>query len=338
MKGGHYLSTDEVDESIRNDFWRETSSLLYDITPVKGENGGNVSGSVRSRLFGDMVIGNTTFNDQYCARTTRLVAQTDLDFYLLQLILAGDYRGDFDGVDLLARPGDMFIMDLARPMKSKKEAGARITIVIPRRDLNDSWQNKNLHGVVLKGDVATNKLLFNFIISVDSLLGEMGVNSISRAQEALMMLLDAALSGTAFTPGQCLSVSLTMRQRILEYINQNLVNPELGPASIRQLFRLSHSHLYRTFEIENGIAKLIRDKRLDLAYRTILMNNDRLLSIKELAYNCGFSARSQFSKFFQERFGITPKELHGLSNFRPRSTTSAELFHEYIATQVTNRP
>lgn len=335
MKGGQYISTDMVEQSERNDFWREVSSLLYEITPVnKDANNNVITGSVRSRLLGDMVVGNTTFNDQYCKRSTRLIAQTDLDYYLLQLVLAGEYRGDFNGTYMSVVPGDMFIMDLAQPLVSKKDAGARLTMVIARSELNKKWANKNLHGLVLKGSVPTNKLLADFMLSIDSNLDNMDDRTVHGVQEALLNLIDAALSGISFTKAQSIAIGLTMRQRILEYINQNLANPDLSPKLIMQHFRLSHSHLYRAFESDIGVARVIRNKRLDLAYRTVLMNKHKPLSIKELSYKCGFSPRSQFSLFFKERFGLAPKDLQGLQHSIPKDMDTVELFHRYIASHV----
>src|SRR5699024_3696639 len=173
MEGGQYISTDMVEQSARNDFWREISSLLYEIIPVSNDDNNVITGSVRSRLLGNMVVGNTTFNDQYCNRSTRLIAQTDLDYYLLQLVLAGEYRGDFNGRYIKVVPGDIFFMDLSQPLNSKKDAGARLTIVISRNELNKKWGNKNLHGVVLKAGVPTNKLLADLMLSIDSNLDNM---------------------------------------------------------------------------------------------------------------------------------------------------------------------
>lgn len=252
----------------------------------------------------------------------------------MQLVLAGEYRGDFNGTYMSVVPGDIFIMDLSQPLVSKKDAGARLTIVISRSELNKKWANKNLHGLVLKGGVPTNKLLANFMLSIDSNLDNMDARTVHGVQEALKNLLDAALSGVTFTKEQSILIGLTLRQRVLEYINQNLTNPELSPRSIMQHFRLSHSHLYRAFASDTGVAGVIRNKRLDLAYRTILMNRHKPLSIKELSYKCGFSARSQFSKFFKDRFGLAPKDLQGLQQTIPKNMDSVELFHRYVASRV----
>lgn len=334
MKEGFYISTDMVEESIRNDFWRETSSLLYEVSPIRDEGAGGMAGSVRSRLFGSMVLGNTTFNTQDCRRTTSLIAQTDLDFYLLQVILAGEYRGDFAGKDLHARPGDMFILDLTRPLNSRKEPGARITLVIPRKDIDKSLAMKNLHGVVLPASVATNRLLFDFIVSLDGQLDGMEARAIPGVQESLMVLVNAALGGVTLTHSQQMAINLSMRQRIIDYIDRHLADPALGPKTIMQHFRLSHSHLYRAFEVDKGVARLIRNKRLDMACRMVLQQRDQPLSLKALAYRCGFSSAAQFSRFFQDRFGVNPKELRHLQDTLPRGMNSSILFHEYIAERI----
>ncbi|MCK9513641.1 MAG: helix-turn-helix domain-containing protein [Pigmentiphaga sp.] len=334
MKGALYLSTDMVEESIRDDFWRETSSLLYEVSPTDSNDASGMSGSVRSRLFGSMVLGNTTFNRQYCRRTPSLIACTDLDFYLLQLIVAGEYRGDFAGRNLHARPGDLFLLDLARPLNSLKEAGSRITVVIPRQELGKAWAAKNLHGVVLPGNVAINRLLFDFIVSLDGLLDELEPHAMPGVQESLVMLVNAALNGAPLTHEQYMAINLSMRQRILEYIDRHLTDPALGPKAILQHFRLSHSHLYRAFEPDKGVACLIRNKRLDLAYRMILDRRNPPKPLKELAYRCGFSSRAQFSRFFQERFGIAPKELRGLQDAMPGGSDSSILFHRYVAARI----
>src|SRR5690625_1961678 len=334
MDSGNYLSTDMVGQEERNDFWREVSSLLYEITPVSSHASNAITGSVRSRLLGNMVVGNTTFNDQYCNRSTRLIAQTDLDYYLLQLVLAGNYRGDFNGNYVSVAPGDIFILDMSQPLQSKKEAGSRLTFVISRHELKKKWANKKLHGMVFKDGSSANKLLAEFMLSIDSNLDTLDNHRHNGMQKNLVSLLEAALNGTTFTKEQTLSTSLTLRQLVLRYINQNLSNPELSPNDIMQHFKLSRSHLYRAFESDVGVAQLIRNRRLDLAYRTILLNKHEPLSIKELAYKCGFSPRSQFSTFFKDRFGLAPKDLQGLQETIPKDMDSVELFHRYVASRV----
>jgi len=337
MKSGHYISADMVDEKNRNDFWRETSSIIYEVKPTLENDEKVMSGSVRSRLFGNMVVGNTTFSNQFCDRTPKIIARTDLDLYLLQLVLAGDYRGDFNGKNVEVKPGDIFLLDLTQVMTSKKDAGARVTLAIPRKELNKAFPGKNLHGLVLPSNVATNKILFNFILTLDRIIDTIDQNDYPEIQESLMVLLKAAINRQAFTLEEYLAVSLPLRQRVLDHIDANLADPNLSPKTIMQQFKLSHSHLYRAFEPDSGVTKLIRNKRLDLAYRRLINDGGRKLSMKEVAYACGFSDRAQFTKFFKERFGIAPQDLKGFPKSPDHNPATSLTLHTFVSERIQQR-
>ena len=60
-----------------------------------------------------------------------------------------------------------------------------------------------------------------------------------------------------------------LRQRIIEFIDHQICNPDLGLDLIIQYFHLSRAYLYRLFDGTDGVARLIREKRLDLGYRML---------------------------------------------------------------------
>ena len=98
-------------------------------------------------------------------------------------------------------------------------------------------------------------------------------------------------------------------EEILNIINANLDNKELSAAFIANELHTSMRHLYRKLsEIGEvrSIANLIKDCRLQVA-KDLLINTK--LSIDEIAYKSGFTARSTFFRCFTEKFHITPKEF-----------------------------
>jgi AraC-like DNA-binding protein len=100
-----------------------------------------------------------------------------------------------------------------------------------------------------------------------------------------------------------------LRQQLLEFIEANLYERELGPALLMQRHQVSRAHLYRIFADDGGIAKIIRDKRLDAAYREIALGAKTAgKSITDVALRLGFSNSSQFARAFQRRFSMTPRE------------------------------
>lgn len=302
------VSTDMVDDKLRNEFWRAAIKPMYEIVTENKKY--QFSGTIAASALGTFQIGTTSFNTQNYSRTRKLIAQGGLDHYVLQLITGGNLRGDFNGIDVVAKPGDIIIIDLTQTVESQASAGSRITVTIPRNDLEGMVGWRNLHGLILSANAPVTRLLFDYLHSLQSLIGKLGKAEAKSAQEAMLTLLGAGINGVDREEMQRLPVNLPMRKSILAYIDDNLFNPLLGPNLIVQNLRVSRSRLYRTFDTEGGIATIIREKRLDHAYRILVgeCERSRHVTFKEIAYRCGFHDGAQFTRAFKTRFGMSPKE------------------------------
>lgn len=83
----------------------------------------------------------------------------------------------------------------------------------------------------------------------------------------------------------------------------------MSAAFIANELHISMRHLYRKLsEIGEvrSIANMIKDCKLQVA-KDLLINTK--LSIDEIAYKSGFTARSTFFRSFTEKYHITPKEF-----------------------------
>lgn len=323
------LSTDMVDTNIRDEFWRDVSSIIYDVTPVDDGSAQGLVGSVYSRPLGAMILGKTTFNHQICRRTPQTIIRSALDLYMVQLIITGDYRGDFNGVNVYVRPGDIFILDLAQVLDSQKEAGSRISIVLPRPILEKCMPRRRLHGMVFDRQRATTRLMADYMIGIDRVIGDLKPGEIPAVQESLSILLASAV-GNVSESAEALKVSLPLRQRILDYIDSRLEDPLLGPDMIMQRFRVSRSHLYRAFEPDGGVAKIIREKRLDRAYHLLTNSPSEQIFVKNVARQCGISDGVDFSKSFKARFGILPSEARSIAVSSLTSRSGPLFLHDYL--------
>lgn len=99
-----------------------------------------------------------------------------------------------------------------------------------------------------------------------------------------------------------------LRQRVLAFIEQNIHVPELSPSLIVRHFNVSRSHLYRAFASDGGVAKCLRDKRLDVALEELTQAGGASVSVAELAHRLGFSSGNQLLRAFRNRFGMTPSQ------------------------------
>lgn len=323
-----------VDDKIRDDFWRDILKPVFDISTPDADKSLGFNGTIRSRPFGTVLIGTTTFNAQSYQRTSKIIAQGNLDQYVVQVMLAGKLWGDFNGVDVCAEPGDIAIFDLTQIISSRVDAGSRITVVIPRAELEKAVGWQNLHGVVLRASAPITRLLFDYLKSLETVALELAPGEAIIAQQSMISLLSSGLNRLAELSAKQTSINIPMRQSIISYIEDNLANPILGPHLIMNRFSVSRSHLYRAFEADGGVAKLIRDKRLDHAYRLILERKGKPLSLKEIAYRCGFHDGTQFTKAFRSRFTISPKDTFDTSDALRLHINGTFNFHGHFSERL----
>ncbi len=325
-----FLSTGMVDPDERDECWRDVSRIVYEVDPWDRDGIRELHGTVSSRLFGSMVVGHTTFNDQECRRSRQLVVRTDRELCVIQLVLAGVAQGDYNGQDTQLKPGDILVHDLTQVMAAHVSAGERLAIIVNRSDLQRRVSRRSLHGIVLDGAAPATRLVADYILGLDRVLLELQEEEAPAAEEALLLLLANAINGRTAQWYDELPSTAPMRQRIIDFINYNIADPALGPPMIMARFRLSRSHLYRAFEADGGIARFIRERRLDLAYRLLVEKGARELSIKEIIYRCGLSENVRFSKLFKDRFGLPPHEIRDKNESGLYIENGAHDFHHYL--------
>ncbi|WP_205794183.1 helix-turn-helix domain-containing protein [Burkholderia sp. Ac-20353] len=303
------ISTDAVEPCLRNDFWREVTFPVFDTTPVDGTTSTPLCGAIHSRPVGGLLIGTVSFNAQRYRRDRRVIAQGGLDHYMIQMLTAGTMRGTFGRRSVTAEPGDICIMDFTRTFESRVDTGARMTMAVPRKDLENALGRRDLHGAVLKAGAPMTQLLIDFLQGLIAVSARLSASEAFAAQGAMVSLLAAGLAGQDITGHAAPSaLNEVLRERVIEFIDANLTRPELGPELLMRRFRISRAHLYRAFTEDGGVGTLIRNKRLDAAYLALTHHRGRERSITEIATECGFSSSARFLRAFRSHFGFTPSD------------------------------
>ncbi|SBW16431.1 transcriptional regulator, AraC family [Brucella sp. 10RB9215] len=334
MTNNAFFSTDMVESRFRNDLLRAAMKPMYEIIMDPSDRSYELSGSAKLHASGLITIGTTTFNTQSYARTPKIIAQGGLDFYVLQLLTGGHLLGDFDGTDVAAKPGDIVIIDMAKTLVSRAFKGSRTTVFIPRAELEEVVGGRNLHGLVLSGTRPITRLLFNYIQELNAVVPDLSMDEAIAAQKVMLTFLRTGITGLEEDLTGFLPVNLPMKKRILSFIDQNLSDPLLGPRTIIQNFHVSRSHLYRAFENDGGVAKTIRDKRLDRAFRILAEERDRTVYSKEVAYRCGFNDPAQFASAFKNRFGMSPRDVQASGATLLSLDVDGFSFPKYISQEI----
>jgi len=310
MGNAVFVSTELVDAEERCDFWREATRPVFDTVPLPGDLSRSLEGSIRSRPIGGLLAGTISFNGQRYNRDRRTVVQSGLDNYMIQILTSGTLRGDFNGVDVSAGPGDIAILDLTQTLKSEVDAGTRISFAVPRAQLERMVGARNLHGAVLRAEWPITRLVIVYLSGLWSVGGQLSARQAAGVQESVVTLLGTALNGEMPDgAAEHSALAAALRSRVLAFIEQNIHLRELSPDVIARRFNVSRSHLYRAFASDGGVATVLREKRLDRAFQELVGPAPAPRSIAEIAHRLGFSSGNQFLRAFRSRFGMTPSEV-----------------------------
>jgi len=102
-------------------------------------------------------------------------------------------------------------------------------------------------------------------------------------------------------------IDKTFLQKAIDYITENIQDPQLGVDSIANLFNLSRVQVYRKIKALTGntVVEFIRTVRIKQALKLM---ETRKYTLSEIAHLTGFNSASYFTKSFKDHFGKAPSE------------------------------
>lgn len=252
------------------------------------------------------------------------ITRSGLDLIFVQVTLDGSDVRTANGETVLVEAGDVSIFDLSRPMHSQTEHCRNLTLVLPRHLLfSKEVQNDALHGLVLKRSTSIGRLIGNHLRTLLEDLPD-----ITQAEAPAIVNATANLVANLVAPriAERSQPSPTVRGAVImeirRYIEQHIALTELGPDHLCKMFALSRASLYRLFEPIGGVTDYIRTRRLRAAFD--MLANDTNRSVGEIAYACGFSDISAFSRAFRHQFGMSPSEVREIGDRGPLARHTAE--------------
>lgn len=95
------------------------------------------------------------------------------------------------------------------------------------------------------------------------------------------------------------------------YIEANLHDPNLRLDDVLRAVGASRATIFRDFAPVGGLARYLRERRLDHAYRALSMSNPQRGIVGMVAEASGFQSTADLSRTFQRRFGLAPTDVVG---------------------------
>ena len=95
------------------------------------------------------------------------------------------------------------------------------------------------------------------------------------------------------------------------WLQENICQPGVSPATLADVMAVSRRQLYRLFEkLGTTPAGWLSHARLQAARETLLSNPHR--TITDVAFSAGFNDSAHFSRVYRKRYGQSPRATRAL--------------------------
>ncbi|MFD5599264.1 helix-turn-helix domain-containing protein [Leucobacter sp. NPDC058333] len=253
-------------------------------------------------------IGYEEFTATSCSfdRTAAHVASDRLDDVRVSVLHDGVVNLDVDGARFRLEPGDVYVVDLARPYYADFIGTTRqSSVVVPRRLLRLIEGKIDL---VRQQPVSVSALSEAFV-GVLSGLGKRVPDDNTVDAELLAHALVDLVQGVSRTRDRGIGIDhedVVIRRRVYALIEREFQLPGFNTSDVAARLRVSLRYLYRLFATEPySVAQLLRARRVREIQIGLAGSAERFDSI---ARQAGFGSIDAAYRAFKDLTGVTPSE------------------------------
>lgn len=305
-----YFATSMVDRSLRRDAWCDAiNSRCGPFVTTFGS--ADFEGTIDARRVGGLDCARLTQTPGESAKSRREVERSKQSDYLLILQLSSQSALEQDGRAAIMAPGDITIIDSARPSRFIfNRKNVHLSLHVPREMLDRTgldWSKRVATTLPRSSAAVVGTLLCS---SFEHACGD-DPDQEEAIRQALIGLIVAGWRGNHIDAGALYATSQApeLLRTIQHHVIGHLQSETLTPRSIAREHRISERQLHRIFQ--NGglsVCRWIRQARLDRCAADLRDPSQRDRSITEIAFHWGFNDAAHFSRLFRAEFGQTASE------------------------------
>lgn len=311
------LSSRDIEVDLRFETWRERAHQWVEMLPPPPDT---VLDAELSLLRSDNGMLCAMRSSAYEMRTASNRLAHAPDMMILSLIQAGEVvREAAPGERRRIGPGSLGLYDPWQMGDFKWRAGSReVYLALPREEVATAFGRDPGHLLIALEHCPLAPSLISQFNHMALLMRQ--PNGIDGNEYALLLENTRALAllllrnlgrqemnRDIFDQEQTLNAG--RRTAALRFMEQHAHRHDLDVTSIARGADCSRTRLYAAFGAHNEtVMGVLREIRLQRAKG--LIEQSPRLHVGSLAWRCGFSDQSGFSKLFRARFGMAPSEWH----------------------------
>jgi AraC-like DNA-binding protein len=290
---------------LEHEQWRELASPFYEVYPNEPVESAGVDLDIH--VFEGLYLAEIETPAEMLVHDPATRKHFCHDYLLFERFYSGGGRCEVDDVGFEVVPERLHLIDMSQRYVSQKERSLSQGICIPHATL---------------GFVPGEEPVFTSV-DLDSPRGRLLASAHAElfACQDIPDCEDAPVIAQTFIglvrqlmlgpePGESPSDDgdLPLGLLLRDYIAASLHRPDLGVDSLTSDFGISRPTLYRHFDEEGGVARYIRNRRLDRCFFELAGAEATHGQVAAVARRWHFTDATHFGRLFRQRFGTAPSE------------------------------
>jgi AraC-like DNA-binding protein len=319
-------STKDVEPRYSTDYWRQVISQAVLGGSVNDMPGSGFVGSISARRLRDLAFASFDSSAHEIVRDRRDIARDHGGAFLLSLQLGGIARLRQGDREVTVQPGQMGLVDGARPFVVSLSGPVRRMVAVLPRDLIGRYAPFLLRGrnaVPIADTEPCADLLREYILRLSNPAFDVRETFAEVLSENLCSLLGVVASNQAGLNSPPPSDRRLRLEALLAFMRRYTTDPELTPQRAATHLKISVRSVHKLMqETGRSFCAWLLDERINQCIRAIRDPTQRHKRISEIAWSSGFSDVSYFNGVFKARVGVTPSEMRSSAEAADPSVAS----------------
>ncbi|MFI2504526.1 helix-turn-helix domain-containing protein [Streptomyces sp. NPDC018972] len=308
--------TGAVPPAERWDLWQDVATRTHVPTLMRSGRSDDFEATMRVLPLGDLQIAELDLPHLDTVRTPRAIRRFDPEFLQINCQLTGDGGMAQDGTEAVFGAGQLLMADTSLPydvrINRTSQRSTTVVVSMPRARLPlPPRAVRRLLAVPVPVDRGMGGALQRWLADVARRAEEFTEADVPALASTTTDLLASVLGRCADSEDALPPESRrrALRTRIRDFIDQNLGDPSLSPATVAAAHGISVRHLHQLFAAEGEApAAWIRHRRLERCRRDLADPRLRGRSVHAIAARWGFTDAATFSRVFRRAYGMTPTD------------------------------
>jgi AraC family transcriptional regulator, positive regulator of tynA and feaB len=307
-----YSSAEQSRDKGRH--WQDVVSEVF--CPVNVDIGDIDSsrffGQIERIELGDVEIASVITDPEWARRETCHISKDSFSYYLF--VFAGSGVVNFRQFqrECALRPNHVTLLDSSEPYRYwHNERVSSLNLRIPSGLLRSRLVDPSRYcGNAFPASTGVGRIVADLLTTLAREASDCPEATAAIIANNLVDLIASLFETDAGNPISAQTARWAILKRCMVYINSHFSDPSLSPRTLADAMGVSVRYVHKAFEgFDRSIGEYLLDIRLEKSRAWLLRPDRSMLSIKQIAFGCGFQNQSHFSTSFKSKFGLTPAEL-----------------------------